>query len=104
MINPAKDSAPMEPALIPLPASCTRSAAPGCRLGPDTCLVAGWGTRPEAETLASQLARTFGRAPAVLDEGAVGPLRGDLAPPAVPFSNALLAAIGPPGDGQPDAP
>lgn len=94
MMNPAKDSAPMEPALIPLPASCTRSAAPGCRLGPDTCLVAGWGTRPEAETLASQLARTFGRAPAVLDEGAVVP------GPAITLRRDAAIATGAAGDDE----
>lgn len=57
-------------ALIPQPASCVPGTGAGCRLGPDSTIVAGWGTRPEAETLAGQLAATFGRALRVVDEGA----------------------------------
>jgi hexosaminidase len=64
---PTLSLASASPALIPLPLNNTPGTGPGCRISADTLLVAEWGTRPEAETLAAQLAPTFGRQPQVVD-------------------------------------
>lgn len=64
----------MDIALVPQPASCQPRQGAGCRLDAGVPIVATAGTRPEAEVLAAQLVRVFGRAPAVLDEGAPGTL------------------------------
>jgi hexosaminidase len=62
----------MNLALVPIPATCVQGTEPGCHIDAATPIVAAAGTRPEAEVLASQLARVFGRLPVVVDVDAGG--------------------------------
>ena len=57
-------------ALVPQPVFCQRREGPGCRVDASIPIVAEAGTRPEAEVLANQLRRVFGRRPVVLNEAA----------------------------------
>jgi aminoglycoside phosphotransferase (APT) family kinase protein len=71
MTPPPDPRMPMAIALVPQPLACVHRG-PGCRLAAGTPIVAGVGTRPEADLLAGQLAVVLGRHPEVVTEAASG--------------------------------
>ena len=62
----------MTTTLVPLPATCTSPAGPGCRISADTPIIAGAGTLPEAELLAAMLAPVLGRPLRITDQAVAG--------------------------------